>query len=345
MRGISGPRLTAFTALVGWILASTLAVAAPRDQITVVGSSSVFPYAAAVAEAFGRQGRWKTPFIESTGTGSGFKLFCRGVGIDTPDVNTASRPMTDAERSSCEHNGVRRILALRVGLDGIVIASSRRGVAFDLTLDQIYRAVARQVPVGGRLVDNPYHYWSELGPGLPRRPILVFGPAPNHGTRDAFAALVMVPPCEQYPQVMALSAEDRRVTCQTVREDGAWVDVSSDYAVLLGRLRDDASAVGVLSLSYLEQNRPDIQAARIEGIAPSIASVSSWKYPLSRPLFIYVKTAHVGPVPGLAEFVQEFVSERAAGAQGYLVDKGLAPTNPAWLEAERAKARELAAPR
>lgn len=322
---------------------SSIADAQVRDRISVVGSSTVFPYAAAVAEAFGRQGRWKTPVIESTGTGSGFRLFCKGVEISTPDVNTASRPMTDAERELCARHGVRGVLGLRIGTDGIVVASGRRLPPFDLTLDQLYRAVARQVPVGGKLIDNPYHLWSEVGPGLPRRPISVLGPATNHGTRDVFVALVMVPACEQYPQIHALPVAERRAACQTVREDGPWIDVASDYSVLLGRLRDETDAIGILGYAYLEQNRADLQVARIDGIAPTLGSIGSWKYPLSRPLFIYVKTAHAAAVPGLAEFVREFLSDRAAGPQGYLIDKGMAPTSSEWLASEREKARALGA--
>jgi phosphate transport system substrate-binding protein len=314
-----------------------------RDHVTVVGSSTVYPFATAVAESLGRGGRWKTPVVESTGTGGGFKLFCSGVGIATPDVNAASRPMTDGEAASCAQNGVTGIEGLRIGSDGIVIATSRRAAPFDVTREQLFRAVAKTVPLRGRLVANPYRRWSEVEATLPDRPIAVLGPAPNHGTRDAFVALVMMPACEKYPEIKVLAPEARKRACQPVREDGAWTDVSGDYAVLMGKLVNDPGAVGVFTYAYLDQNRDKIQAAKVDGVAPTLESIASARYPVSRPLFIYVKTAHVAAVPGLAEFVQEFVSEKAAGAEGYLADKGLTPIPKAALESERAKARALAA--
>jgi phosphate transport system substrate-binding protein len=303
----------------------------------------VFPFAAAVAESFGRGGRWKTPVVESTGTGGGFKLFCSGVGVDTADVNAASRPMTDAEVATCAQHGVTRVEGLRIGSDGIVLAMSRSAQAFDVTREQLFRAVAKTVPLHGRLVANPYRRWSEVDPRLPDRPIAVFGPAPNHGTRDAFVALVMLPACEKLPEIRVLPVEERRRACAPMREDGVWTDVSGDYAVLLGKLVNDPGAVAVLTYSYLDQNRDKIQAAKVDGIAPTRESITAARYPIARPLFIYVKTAHVAAVAGLAEFVQEFVSDKAAGPDGYLADKGLTPMPRGALESERAKARALAA--
>ncbi len=319
------------------------ASAASRDHVTVVGSSTVFPFATAVAESFGRGGRWKTPVVESTGTGGGFKLFCSGIGIDTPDVNAASRPMTDGEAAICAANGVGAIEGLRIGSDGIVLAMSRQAAPFEVTREQLYRAVAKTIPLGGRLVANPYRRWREIDPALPDRPIAILGPAPNHGTRDAWVALVMIPACEKFPEIKALSWQERRRACQPVREDGVWTDVAGDYGVLLGKLVNDPGAVAVFTFSYLDQNRDKIQAAKVDGVAPSRESITAAAYPISRPLFIYVKTAHVAAVAGLAEFVQEFVSDKAAGPEGYLADKGLTPMPKAALESERAKARALAA--
>jgi phosphate transport system substrate-binding protein len=314
-----------------------------RNRVMVVGSSTLFPFATAVAEAFGRQGKWKTPVVESTGTGGGFQLFCKGVGIDTPDMTDASRPISDAERLSCAKNGVGALVALRIGADGILVASSRASARFDVTREQLYRAVAKTVPVGGKLVPNPYRRWRDISPALPDRPISLLGPAPNHGTRDAFAALAMAPPCERLPEIRMLSKDEQKRVCQTVREDGAWIDVTGDYALLLGKLANDPAVVAVLPFSYLRQNGDKIQAASIDGVAPTLQSIAAWTYPLARPLMIYIKKAHVGVVPGLAEFVQEFVSERAAGADGYLADRGLGPLPSAWLEVERGKARALSA--
>lgn len=329
--------------LAGAAFAPVAPAAEVRDHVIVVGSSTVYPFATAVAESFGRAHRGKTPVVESTGTGGGFKLFCSGVGIDTADVNAASRPMTDGEVATCAKNGVTAIEGLRIGSDGIVVAMSRHAAPFDVTRDQLFRAVAKTLPRGGRLVANPFRRWNEIDPALPDRPIAVLGPAPNHGTRDAFVALVMMPACEKYPEIKALPADARRRACQPMREDGAWVDVSGDYAVLMGKLVNDPGAVGVLTYSYLDQNRDKIQAAKVDGVAPTPESIAGVAYPIARPLFIYVKTAHVAAVPGLAEFVQEFVSDKAAGAEGYLADKGLTPMPKAALEAERAKARALLA--
>ncbi len=312
-----------------------------RNRVMVVGSSTLFPFATAVAEAFGRQGKWKTPVVESTGTGGGFQLFCKGVGIETPDITDASRPMSDAERQTCAQNGVGPLVALRVGADGILVASSRTSAHFDLTREQLYRAVAKTVPVGGKLVPNPYRRWRDISPTLPDRPISVLGPAPNHGTRDAFAALAMAPPCERLAEIRILSKDEQKRVCQTVREDGAWIDVTGDYALLLGKLANDPAVVAVLPFSYLRQNGDKIQASSIDGVVPTLQSIAAWTYPLARPLLIYIKKAHVAVVPGLAEFVQEFVSERAAGVDGYLADRGLGSLPSAWLEVERGKARAL----
>ena len=313
-----------------------------RDWVSVVGSSTLFPFAATVAETFGRGGPFRTPVVQSIGTGAGFKLFCQGVGAGTPDITDASRPITDAERADCARNKVGPILALRVGADGILVVNNRLGPPLVLTREQVYRAVAKTLPVDGRLVDNPNRRWRDISPALPDEPIRVYGPAPNHGTRDAFVALVMAPPCERMPAVRALSKAAQRPVCQTVREDGAWIDVTGDYALVLGRLAADREAVGILGFSFLEQNRDRIQAARVEGVAPSLESIGSGRYPLSRPLFLYVKVAHVGKIPGLTEFLGEFLSDRASGPTGYLVDKGLAPQPRSWLALERQKAAALA---
>ena len=336
--------LLAMLGLFTTAMPAALADARNRTRILVVGSSTVYPFATVVAETFGRDGRWKTPVVESSGTGAGFKLFCRGTGLDTADIVNASRPMTDNEKLSCATHGVTGIVAVRIGSDGIIIATSRRASAFDLTSDQLYRAVARQVVLQGHLVGNPYRRWIDVDPRLPNRKIVVLGPAPNHGTRDAFAALVMTPPCERHAEIRELAADARREACQAVREDGAWTDVAADYAVLLGRLVADPDAVGIVTYSYLNQHRDAIHAASLDGVAPSAESIASWRYPASRPLFDYVKTAHLGLIPGLADFLAEFVSDRAAGPDGYLVGLGLAPMPSAWLELERARVRGLATP-
>ena len=335
------PRVVAITALV--CFAALPADAMARDHVHVVGSSTLFPFAAAVAEAFAAGGRWKAPVVESVGTGNGFRLFCAGAGEATPDITDASRPMTSSEALECARNGVGPITGIRVGLDGMLLVSATAGQAFSLTREQIYLAVARNVARGGVLVPNPYRRWREIAATLPDLPIRIYGPAPNHGTRDAFVALALMPPCERTPEIRALPAERRRQHCQALREDGAWVDVSQDYAVLLRRVIADPQSLGVLGFSYLKNNRGQLRAARIDGIEPGADSIGGWTYPLARPLFIYVKQAHIGRVPGLAEFVREFTSERAVGPAGYLVERGLMPLPKGHLAAERRKLDQLAA--
>jgi len=210
-----------------------------------------------------------------------------------------------------------------------------------VTLEQLWRATAKTVPVKGQWVANPYKQWSDIDPKLPRKAIKIFGPAPNHGTRDAFVELAMDPPCHKAPGLASVPKDDQKKTCQVVREDGAWTDVSEDYALIMGKLAGDSEAMGVFTFSYLDQNRDKIQASNVDGVAASLESISNGKYPLSRPLFIYVKRAHVGSIPGLADFVREYLSARAAGADGYLADKGLIPMPAQELQTQAAAAKAL----
>jgi len=321
--------------------ASATVQAQVRDHISVAGSSTVFPFSSTVAEVFGKAGHFKTPVVESTGTGGGFKAFCAGIGSGTTDINDASRPITDGEKELCARNGVTAIDEIRVGYDGIILAGAASAKAFDVSLEQLWLAAAKLVPVGGKWVPNPYKRWSDISPKLPNKTILIYGPAPNHGTRDAFIELVMDPSCQHVPEYAGVAKDDQKKTCQTVREDGAWIDVSEDYALIMGKLAADASAMAVFTFSYLDQNRNKIRASTVNGVAASLETISSGKYPISRPLFIYVKRGHVGVIPGLPEFVQEFVSARAAGKDGYLADKGLIPMPAKELDAQQAIAKSL----
>jgi phosphate transport system substrate-binding protein len=323
-----------------WV-SSIASGAQSRDYVRVVGSSTLFPFTATVAETFGRQGRFKTPVVESVGTGTGFRLFCSGIGAATPDITDASRPIAAPESADCARNGVGKVVGIRVGLDGMLLVNARNAPTFALTREQLFLAVAKTIPLKGRLIPNPYRRWNEISPRLPDLPISIYGPAPNHGTRDAFVALALMPACERFDVIRALSVADRQRHCQTVREDGAWIDVTGDYAVLFTRLVENPRALGVLGFSWFERNRDRIKAASIDGVLPTAESIGAWTYPLSRPLFIYVKQAHVGLIPGLAEFVQEFVSDGAIGPRGYLVERGLMPLPAAWLQVERAKAKRL----
>jgi phosphate transport system substrate-binding protein len=312
-----------------------------RDHIQIAGSSTVYPFTTTVAEAFGKAGKFKAPVVESTGTGGGFKLFCSGVGPETPDINDASRPITDGEKATCASNGVKDIAEFTIGYDGIILAGSAKRPAFPVTRAQIWLAVAKTVPVNGKWVANPYTNWHEVDPSAPSRPIRVFGPAPNHGTRDAFVEMVMDPACNKAPETASLSADDKKRICSQMREDGHWTDVSEDYALIMGKLAGDSDALAAFTFSYLEQNRDKLHASTVDGVAATEETIASGKYPISRPLFIYVKKAHVGVIPGLAEFVREYLSDRAAGPDGYLFDKGLVPLPKAKLLEQRAAAQAL----
>mgnify|MGYP000866041296 CR=1 FL=1 len=311
------------------------------DQIKIVGSSTVFPFSTTVAERFARVGKFRAPVVESTGTGGGFKLFCDGGGINTPDINDASRPITDGERAQCARNGVAAIAEVKIGYDGIILAGASKGVVFDVSLAQLWRATAKTVPMNGRLIANPYRNWSDIDPKLPKEKIALFGPAPNHGTRDAFVELVMEPSCHQAPEITSLRKDEQKKICGIIREDHVWTDVSEDYGLAMGKLAGNPKALAIFTFSYLDQNRDKIHAATIGGVTASLETIASGKYPLSRPLFIYVKQGHVGSIPGLAEFVKEYLSERAGGAEGYLADKGLIPLPREQMLAQRAAIARL----
>ena len=320
---------------------ATLAFAAPataRDQIRIVGSSTVFPFAAAVAERFGKTTAFKTPVIESTGTGGGFKLFCAGVGEGHPDISNASRAIKDSEAKTCAENGVTEITEVKIGYDGIVIANSKDAPNFDLTVAQLWQALAKTVPVNGRLTANPYKMWSDIDPSLPAATIEVFGPPPTSGTRDAFVELVLDKGCAAFAEVEALGQDAEKATCQTVREDGAFIEAGENDNLIVQKLEANSRSLGVFGFSFLDQNADKLRGSAIGGVTPTFEAIADGSYPVSRPLFIYVKNAHVGAVPGIADYVAEFVSDRAAGEDGYLADKGLIPLP----EAERKEVMERA---
>jgi phosphate transport system substrate-binding protein len=305
----------------------------PSDRVTIVGSSTVYPFSALVAEHFAKSGPFASPVVRSTSTAEGFKSFCAGAGAETPDISNASRPISAAERASCTHHGVLKVAEIRIGYDSLILANALKAEALHLTLDQLWRAVAEFVPIDGRLVPNPYHQWRDIDPSLPARPIKVIGPGPGHGTRDAFIELVMEPRCR--------SAEPGApANCATIRRDGAWSD-AEETELILGKLASNPEEFGILTYSYLEQFRSRIHAATINGILPSQATIPSGTYPLSRPLFIYVKEAHLKTTVGLADYAAEFLSLCAAGAHGYLVDEGLVPLPTPELLSQRASVARL----
>jgi len=323
--------------------------AGARAQIRIVGSSTVYPFTAKVAEQFGRTTGFPTPVIESTGTGGGFKLFCAGTGRDTPDVTNASRAIKDSEREACAANGVAGVTEVAIGYDGIVVANDKDSVRYDLTRRQLFLALAKQVPQGegeGKLVDNPHTRWSDVDPSLPAVEIEVLGPPPTSGTRDAFVELVMEPGCKETGWIAALADtdEDRyKQICHTLREDGVYVDAGENDNLIVQKLEANPDALGIFGYSFLEENRDRLQGSPIDGVAPTFDNIAAQTYPVARPLFIYVKDAHVGTVPGVAEFVREFTSDRAIGEDGYLAEIGLIPLPPGELAEVRQATSRLAA--
>jgi phosphate transport system substrate-binding protein len=313
-------------AAVAGAMALTVATAAEaRDEIRIVGSSTVFPFSTAVAEQFGKTGGFATPVVESTGTGGGFKLFCSGVGVDFPDISNASRPIKDSEIEACAANGVTEITEIKIGFDGIVLANSKAAPEIDLTREQIWLALAKEVPIGGAMTANPYVNWSDIDAALPATKIEVLGPPPTSGTRDAFVELVMDKGCEAFPEVEALEGDAKKAVCQTIREDGAYIDAGENDNLIVQKLEANPAALGIFGYSFLEQNADMLQASHIEGVEPTFEAIADGSYPVSRSLFFYVKNAHVDVIPGIREFVAEFVSDRASGEEGYLADKGLIP--------------------
>ncbi len=316
-----------------------------RSGIWAAGSSTVFPFATRVAENFSRTAGGAAPRVESLGTGGGIKAFCQGVGPTTPDIANASRPMKASEFAECQANGVTDIVEIKIGYDGIVIATARDGGSFDLRLQDLYLGLAKETPgEGGAFVANPATSWNQVNPGLPAQRIQVYGPPPTSGTRDAFLELGMAPGAERIPALAALSEsdEDRFETlAHTLREDNAWIDSGENDNAIVQTLTRTPGSLGVFGFSFLEQNMDTVKAETIDGVAPSVETIADGSYPLARSLYIYVKKQHVGVIPGLEQFVMEFMSEASAGRGGYLQDRGLVPLPADELAAQRAIANAL----
>ena len=315
--------------------------AAARDQIRIVGSSTVYPFATTVAERFGNKTDHPAPVVEATGSGGGLKLFCGGAGEDTPDIANASRRIKVSEVEACAKNGVDAITEIKIGYDGIVLANGVNGPKADFTREELYQALAAQVPQDGRLVDNPYQNWSEIDPSLPDEPIEVLGPPPTSGTRDAFVELVMEHACESFPEIEALDEDAKKAACATVREDGAYVEAGENDNLIVQKLESNAQAYGIFGYSFLEQNQDKVQGAKIEDEAPTFDAIASGAYPVSRSLYVYVKNAHVDVIPGMKDYIDEFTSEDAVGEYGYLADKGLIPLPEDELEGVRTTAANM----
>jgi len=315
--------------------------AAGRETISVVGSSTVYPFATVVAEKFGKKTAFSTPKIESTGSGGGMKLFCTGLGLKTPDITNASRAIKKSEFQKCLSNGVTDITEVHIGYDGIAIANSNQAEQFKLTRLDLFLALAKQVPNpdgSETLVDNPYKTWNEVNASLPVLKIEVLGPPPTSGTRDAFAELALEGGCKQVKWIKAMKKTDKKAykgICHSVREDGPYIEAGENDNLIVQKLEKNPNALGIFGYSFLEQNDDKVQGSIVEGKAPEFETIADGSYPISRPLYFYVKNAHMDSIPGMKEYLAEFTSEVAMGDDGYLLDKGLIPLS----EEERAALR------
>jgi phosphate transport system substrate-binding protein len=309
-----------------------------RDQIRIVGSSTVFPFSSAAAEQFGQKSSFPAPVVESTGTGGGMKLFCAGVGTEHPDMTGASRAIKKSEFADCQANGVSDVVELKIGKDGIAFASSKSGPDLNVSRAQLFLALAKQVPVKGKLVDNPNKKWSDIDAALPDEEIEVLGPPPTSGTRDAWVELVMTEGCKE----LAYFKDHDTTLCGAMREDGSFIEAGENDNLIVQKLEANPVAFGIFGFSFLDQNSDKLKGARLDGVEPTFETITEGSYEASRPLFIYVKKAHVGVIPGIAEYLAELTSENALGDYGYLVEKGLIPLPPAGREALRAAAMALA---
>ena len=310
---------------------TTLANAASRDYIAIVGSSTVYPFATVVAETFGKSTKYKTPKIESTGSGGGMKLFCAGVGVEHPDIANTSRRIKKSEFEKCQKNGVNGIIEVKVGYDGIAIANSKKSKRMELSRRDIFLALAKDVPNpdgSERLVPNPYKTWKDVNPALPSTKIEVLGPPPTSGTRDAFAELAMEGGCKRIDWIKAMKKTDKKKyksICHTVREDGAYIEAGENDNLIVQKLEANKNALGIFGFSFLDQNTDKVQGSLVDGVAPEFEAIAAGEYPVSRPLYFYVKKAHIGKVPGIKEFLSEWDKEGTWGDEGYLTDKGLIP--------------------
>ena len=308
-------------------LAATTAAA--RDQVQVAGSSTVLPYASIVAEAFGENTDFPTPVVESGGSSAGLKRFCQGVGTEHSDIANASRAIREKEIKACAENGVTDIIEVRIGYDGIVFASQINGPDYSaFTPSDIFNALAPRVMVDGALVDNPYTQWAEFNADLPAEDILAFIPGTKHGTREVFEEKVVAAGCEATGAMEAMiaggmSEDDAEDACLEVRTDGRSVDIDGDYTETLASIDANANAIGVFGLAFYENNTDKLKVATMSGVSPSTETIASGEYPVSRPLYFYVKKAHIGVIPGLKEFAQFFVADELAGPDGPLAAYGL----------------------
>lgn len=318
-----------------------------RDQIRVVGSSTVFPYSQAVAEEFGNKTGNVAPVVESTGTGGGMKIFCMGIGTAHPDATGASRAMKKSEWDDCSKNGVTNISEAMIGFDGLSVAHARNAKAMDLTKKHLYLALASEVPMKGKMVANPYKNWSDIDPKLPNMAIRVYGPPPTSGTRDAFVELVMEEGCKGFDEIKAMDKDAAKTACSRMRQDGPFIEAGENDNLIVQRLSSDPVALGIFGYSFLYENQDSLSPVTIAGVAPSFETIADGSYGISRPIFVYFKNAHRGVIKGFDDFIKEYMSDAAMGADGYLHERGLVPLPEARLkEVQKAVigAKPMAAP-
>jgi len=311
----------------------TVATSNGRDQIKIVGSSTVYPFSTTVAENFGRSTSFKTPIVESTGSGGGLKLFCSGVGENHPDITNASRRIKASEVERCAKNGIDDIVEVKVGYDGIVLANSRKSDQYNISLRELYLALAKDVPNGnGGTKPNDNEKWSDINPALPDTKIEILGPPPTSGTRDAFVELAMEGGCKTFEEISALKKTNSdlyKSLCHSIREDENFIEAGENDNLIVNKLNANPNALGIFGFGFLDQNADSVQGTIIDGVTPSFENISDGSYPVSRSLYFYVKKDNIGVVPGIEEFLAEFMSDRASGSDGYLAEKGLIPMEPA----------------
>ncbi len=321
--------LTVLALVLGSFSASSQA--AERDYISIVGSSTVYPFATVVAERFGTSTEYKTPIIESTGSGGGLKLFCAGVGVSYPDITNASRRIKQSEIDACSENGINEIVEVKIGYDGIVLANSVNTDQMSLSRRDIFLALAKDIPDPNgeqKLIPNPHMTWKDVNSELPDVAIRVLGPPPTSGTRDAFAELALEAGCKTFDWLKAMRKSDKsryKSICHGVREDGAWVEAGENDNLIVQKLNADPLSLGVFGFSFLDQNSDLVQGSIIDGVDSEFENIADGSYKISRPLYFYVKTSHFDLIPGIKEYIEEFTADRTWGMEGYLVDKGMIP--------------------
>ncbi|MCZ8101492.1 MAG: substrate-binding domain-containing protein [Burkholderiales bacterium] len=319
--------------------------ASARDQIRAVGSSTVYPFTSAVAEQFGKTAGVKTPIVESTGTGGGIKLFCDGVGVNTPDIASASRRMKKNEAEACAKNGVTDIVEIKIGFDGLTLSQGKAGPAMKLTLGQLFLALAKEVPgPDGKMIPNPHKAWSDIDKSLPNVKIEILGPPPTSGTRDSLHELFMEAGANQIPALQALKKADAKAfekAWKSIREDGFYVEAGENDNVIVQKLDANKNAFGIFGYSFLEENAAKLRGVALDGAEPTFENIADGKYKGARAMYVYAKKQHVGVIPGLDKFIAEYVSARATGEDGYLSKKGLVALPKAEADKVRAAATQL----